>query len=218
MASFPGSPRILKGALVEMNPLVPVPNVIVFQYNPDTLTRRLEARATGGGEGSDRGEAFRLSGPPKENLTLSVTMDAADQLERSDPLAAASGLGASISALELMLYPKSQTIIANTALAQVGFLEVVPPEAPLTIFVWGPQRVVPVRLTSFSVSEEAYDTKLNPIRAKAELGLQVLSSADLRATHPGHSMYVAHQISKEILGKSNVVNGASAVGSSLKFF
>jgi len=45
MSAFPGSPRLLKGALVGIDPLVPIPNVVVFQYNPDTMTRRLEPRA-----------------------------------------------------------------------------------------------------------------------------------------------------------------------------
>ncbi len=107
MPTFENSPRIIKGALVGINPIIPIPNLILFQYNPDSLTRRLEARSTGGGEGSDRAEAFRLTGPPKETITLSVEMDAADQLERVDPLAVISGLAPALAALELMLYPKS---------------------------------------------------------------------------------------------------------------
>lgn len=218
MPTYENAPRIIKGALVGINPIVPIPNVILFQYNPDMLTRRLEARATGGGEGSDRGEAFRLTGPPKETITLSVEMDAADQLERADPLATISGLSPALSALELMLYPKSATIIGNAILAQAGVLEIIPPEAPLTVFVWGPQRVVPVRLTGFSITEEAYDTLLNPIRAKVELSLQVLSTADLRLLHPGYNLFLAHQIAKEVLGTANITSSVATLGASLKLF
>jgi len=214
--TFPGSPRIIKGALVGINPIIPIPNAILFQYNPDTLTRRLEARATGGGEGSDRGEAFRLTGPPKETITLSIEIDAVDQLERSDPLAVASGISPALAALELMLYPKSATIIGNALLAQAGILEIIPPEAPLIVFVWGPQRVVPVRLTGFSITEEAYDTLLNPIRAKLELSLQVLSTADLRLLHPGYNLFMAHQIAKEVLGTANLAGNLATIGASLK--
>jgi len=219
MATFDNlSPRLIKGALVGINPIAPIPNAILFQYNPDTLTRRLEARSTGGGEGSDRGEAFRLTGPPKETITLSVEMDAADQLERADPLAVAAGISPALAALELMLYPKSATIIGNALLAQAGILEIIPMEAPLTVFVWGLQRVVPVRLTGFSITEEAYDTALNPIRAKAELSLQVLSTADLKLLHPGYNLFMAHHIAKEVLGTLNLASSAATLGASLRIF
>jgi hypothetical protein len=218
MPTFDGSPRILKGALVGLNPVIPIPNVIVFQYNPETMTRKLEARATGGGEGSDRSEAFRLTGPPKETITFSAEMDAADQLERGDPLAVVAGIAPALAALELMLYPKSATIIGNAILAQAGSLEIIPPEAPMTLFVWGLRRVIPVRLTGFSITEDAFDTALNPIRAKLDLSLQVLSTADLKPAHRGYSMFVAHQIAKEILGTANLASSISTIGSGLKLF
>src|SRR4030095_2523972 len=76
MTAFPGSPRLLKGAIIGLDPLNPLASVVVFQYNPDTMTRRLEPRAAGG-DGGDRSEAYRLTGPPKETITLSVEVDAA---------------------------------------------------------------------------------------------------------------------------------------------
>jgi len=210
-------PRLIKGALISMNPVIPIPNVILFQYNPDMLTRTLEARSSGGGENSDRTEAFRLTGPPKETIKLKIEIDAADQLERGDPLAKLSGLGPALAALELMLYPKSATIIGNAIAAKIGILEIIPPEAPLTVFVWGLQRVVPVRLTGFSITEEAYDPLLNPIRAFLDLSLQVLTSNDLKDTSIGYSLYVAHQIAKEVLGTLNLASGVGTIGASLKF-
>ncbi|MBD2773373.1 hypothetical protein [Iningainema tapete] len=216
MTTFPGSPRLLKGAIIGLDPVNPISSVIIFQYNPDTMTRRLEARSTGGGENSDRSEAFRLTGPPKETITLSVEVDATDQLETTNPIAVVAGVYPALAAMEMLLYPKSATVIANTALAQVGILEVIPPEAPLTLFVWGPQRVLPVRLTSFSITEESYDTLLNPIRAKADLTLQVLSYVDLKLTNPGYHLFLAHQIAKEITATTNVVNSAFNIGFSLK--
>jgi hypothetical protein len=118
----------------------------------------------------------------------------------------------------MLLYPKSALVIANTALAQAGNIEIIPPEAPLTLFVWGPQRVLPVRLTSFSITEEAYDTKLNPIRAKVDLSLYVLSYIDLKLTNPGYMLFLAHQIAKEIMATSNVLNSVQNIGASLKLF
>ena len=80
MTNFPGSPSLLKGALATMDPNASYRRIIEFQYNPETMTRRLEPRAMGG-EGGDKAEVYRLTGPPKETITLSVEIDAADQLE-----------------------------------------------------------------------------------------------------------------------------------------
>src|ERR1044071_2648655 len=108
MTTFPGSPRLLKGAIIGLDPVNPLASVVVFQYNPDTMTRRLEARSSGGGsESGDRSEAFRLTGPPKETITLNVEVDAADQLEQVNPIAVASGVHPPLAALEMLLYPKS---------------------------------------------------------------------------------------------------------------
>ena len=76
MSTFPGSPRLLKGAIIGLDPAKPLASVVVFQYNPDSLTRRVEARSSGGNDNADRSEAFRLTGPPKETITLSVEIDA----------------------------------------------------------------------------------------------------------------------------------------------
>jgi hypothetical protein len=216
MSSFPGSPRLLKGAIVGLDPINPLASVVVFQYNPDTMTRRLEARSMGGSDTSDRSEAFRLTGPPKETITLNIEVDAADQLEQVNPIAVVSGVSPTLAALEMLLYPKSFSVIANAALAQVGNIEIIPPEAPLTLFVWGPTRVLPVRLTGFSITEEAYDTLLNPIRAKVDLTLNVLSYADLKITNPGYTLFMAYQIAKETMATTNVINSAVNVTASLK--
>jgi hypothetical protein len=214
MTTFPGSPRLLKGALVGLDPLNPVAGVVVFQYNPDTLTRRLEARAVS--QEGDRGEAFRLTGAPKETITLSVELDAADQLEQANPLAVTLGLHPTLAALEIMLYPKSATVIANDVLSAIGTIEIIPAQAPMVLFVWGPARVLPVRLTSFSITEEAYDQRLNPIRAKVELSLSVLSYHDLSLLSPGHALFLTHHIMKEVMAVTNVFNNAANIGVSLK--
>ncbi len=215
MSSFPGSPRLLKGALVGIDPLIPIPNVVVFQYNPDTMTRRLEPRAVSA-EG-DRGEAFRLTGAPKETITLSVEIDATDQLEQGDPLATASGIHPTLAALEILLYPKSITVIANDILSLIGTIEVIPAEGPMTLFVWGPQRILPVRLSSMSITEEAHDPLLNPIRAKVELSLAVLSYQDLSVLNPAYTLFLTHHIVKEVMAATNIFNSAQNLGSGLKF-
>ena len=214
MSSFPGSPRLLKGALIGLDPLNPLASVVVFQYNPDTMTRKLEPRAVSA-EG-DRGEAFRLTGAPKETITLSVEIDATDQLEQANPLATTMGIYPTLAALEMILYPKSAVVIANTILSLIGTVEVIPVEAPMTLFVWGPQRVLPVRLTSLSITEEAHDPLLNPIRAKVELSLTVLSYQDLSVTSPGEALFLVHHIAKEIMATTNLFNSAQNIGAALK--
>ena len=216
MSSFPGSPRLLKGALIGVDPLNPLGAVVVFQYNPDTMTRKLEPRAVSA-EG-DRGEAFRLTGAPKETITLSIEIDATDQLEQANPLAIASGIYPTLAALEIMLYPKSAVVLINSALSVVGTIEVIPAEAPMTLFVWGPQRVLPVRVTSFSITEEAHDQLLNPIRAKVELSLAVLSYQDLPLLSAGRVMFLAHHIVKEVMAATNLFSNLQNVGDGLKLF
>lgn len=210
MTSFPRSPRLLKGAILGFDVFNPVASVIVFQYNPDTLTRSLQAQSAGG-EGGDRSEATRLKGAPVETISLEVELDATDQLARAEGTATSMGIYPQLSALEMLLYPKSALVIANTVLLATGTLEIIPPEAPFTLFVWGPKRVLPVRLSDFSITEEAYDTSLNPIRARVSLGLRVLSYNDLPLTHPGYGMFLAHQVVKEVMAVVGSVGNLAAV-------
>ena len=201
MTTFPGSPRLQKGAIVGMDPFNPQASVIVFQYNPHTLTRTLTAQTAGsqGSVESARGEALRLKGPPKETIKLNVEVDAADQLEQAQFPATSMGLYPALAALEMLLYPKSALVIANEVLARVGVIEVIPPEAPMTLFIWGAKRTVPVRITGFTITEEAFDPNLNPIRAKVDLSMQVLTYQDLGLATAGGGLYMVHQIAKEVM-------------------
>jgi hypothetical protein len=206
MTTFPGSPRLIKGALISIDIFNPLASTIVFQYNPETMTRTLEARAAGSADGGDKSEALRLSGPPKETINLSAEFDAVDLLNQPDSLAGTTGLYPVLSALEMLLYPKSALLATNAVLALLGHKEIVPPITPITFLVWGPLRVLPVRLTGFTITEQAYDALLNPIQAKVELHLYVLSYADLKLTDPGYYVFLAHQLAKETLATSNTVS------------
>jgi len=201
MSTFPGSPRLLKGGLVLIDPATSaVERIITLQYNPDTVTRTLQPKSIGT-EGGDRSEALRLTGPPVETIKLDAEIDASDQLEVPDQNSTAVELGIhpQLAALETIVYPPSSQLITNNTLAQLGVLEIAPMEAPLTLFIWSKQRIVPVRLTEFSITEEAFDTALNPIRAKVSLGMRVLSVNDLGFNHKGGSLYMAYQQQKERL-------------------
>jgi len=210
MTGLTSSPRTIKGAIVGLDLVNPLASVVVFQYNPDSLTRTLQAQAAGGASG-DRSEPMRLKGAPVETIKLDVEIDATDQLERADPTATSMGIAPQLSALEMLLYPKSAQVILNTALLLAGTIEVIPPMAVFTLFIWGPKRIVPVRLTEFSITEEAHDPSLNPIRAKVSLGLRVLSYNDLPPTHPGFGLFLAHQVVKEAMAVIGSVGNLSAV-------
>ena len=204
MTAFPGSPRILKGGLVLLDPdtFAVLPNgIIVLQYNPDSLSRTLKIK--GAEEGGDRSEALRLTGPPVETFKLDAEIDATDQLEVPDqnPSTVQNGIFPQLSALETIVYPSSTTLQNNFNLSQSGTLEIMPAVAPLTLFVWSANRIVPVRLTDLSITEEAFDPKLNPIRAKVSLGLRVLSIDDLNFSDKGGSLYMVYQQQKESLAK-----------------
>jgi hypothetical protein len=215
MTTFPGSPKLTKGAIIGLDPFNPLASVIVFQYNPKSLTRNLEAQTAGGSDG-DRTEVLRLRGAPVETISIQeLEIDAADQLETGDPLATTMGIYPQLSALEMLLYPKSINVILNTSLLLAGTIEIVPPAAPFTLFIWGLKRVVPVRITGFSIEEQEYDPSLNPIRASVKgFSLRVLSYNDFPVLHPGYGLFLAHQVVKEVMATigsvANVAGAASA--------
>ena len=203
-SAFPNSPRLARGGLVLLDPgSGRLLKVISFQYNPDTLTRTLVPQGIGT-EPGDRLEALRLKAPPQETIKLEAEIDATDALETpqatsADQTVAAVGLLAYLSALELVITPPTSQLIIDDALAQAGMIEIAPIEAPLTVFAWGRNRVAPVRLTDFSVTEHAFDTSLNPTRATVSLSMRVLTVYDLGFQVPGGLLYLLHQQTKERL-------------------
>jgi hypothetical protein len=211
MSFSPRSPRVTRGAVIGFDAFNPIASVIVFQYNPDAVTRTLEPQsgATSGG----RAETLRLSGAPTEKIDMTVEIDATDQLEGSDAVAGGAGIYPQLAALEMLLYPKSAQVIANTIALAAGMIEIIPTESPFTLLVWGLKRVVPVKLIQFRVTEEAHDPKLNPIQAKVTLQFQVLSYNDFSITHPGFGVYMAHQVVKEAMAVVGSVSNIARLGS-----
>jgi hypothetical protein len=208
------SPCLIKGGIVQIDPASGrTLNVIALQYNPDTLTRTLAVQASGA-DGRDHSQALRLRGAAVETLRVEAELDATDGLEHpeANPSLVDKGLHPQIAALELLVQPSSAALQSNAALAASGVLEVLPLRAPLTVFVWGRSRVVPVRVTELSITEEAFDARLNPIRAKATLGLRVLSVDDLGFEHRGGALFMAHLRSREALAATARTTALSALG------
>lgn len=199
MGGFPGSPRTLRGAILSVEPTSPIPRVVTFQFNPDAVTRSLAPRAAPATRLVAPGDALRAQGAPVETIAMTVEVDAADLLGSGDPVAATVGIAPQLAALEMLLYPRSTQVVANAALLAAGTIEILPPAAPLTVLAWGPTRVVPVRLTSLAITEEAFDPALNPIRASVALTAQTLTYNDLQITDAGYALFLAHQVIKETL-------------------
>jgi hypothetical protein len=215
MSGFPGSPRLVKGGLVLIDPdTATVKRVIPLQYNPDSLSRSFQVKAFTS-EGQDRSEALRLKGPPVETIKLDAEIDATDRLELPDQNAETVrfGIFPQLAALEMIVYPSSAQLRANNGLASSGTLEIVPMQAPLCLFIWGANRILPVRVTDLSITEEAFDVALNPIRAKVSLGMRVLTVDDLGFDHKGGSLFMNYLQSKEQLaGRSQGVLNTLGIG------
>jgi hypothetical protein len=204
----------MRGGIVLVDPATArVLRVIALQYNPDTLTRTLQPQAVAG-DGHDRSQALRLKGPPVETIKLDAELDATDALETPERNAVTAELGIApqLAVLETLLYPASSALASNDAMQARGTLEITPLETPLALFVWSRQRVVPVRVTDLSITEEAFDPALNPIRAKVSLSLRVLSIDDLGFAHKGGALYMIYQQTKERLAQSAASGGLTGLG------
>ena len=201
MTTFPGSPRLIKGGIVLIDAgTAAVKRVIVLQYSPDSISRTFQVQGVGN-ESGDRSEALRLKGAPVETIKLEAELDATDQLEFPDQNRTATqvGLFPQMAALEMLIYPTSAQLNSSNQLASSGMLEIAPVETPLALFVWSKTRVLPVRVTELSITEEAFDPNLNPIRAKVSLGLRVLSVGDVGFEHKGGNLFMSYLQQKENL-------------------
>jgi hypothetical protein len=204
-----GRPQLLKGALAVYDDAGGRPQLVVFQYNPDQVKRTLAARTPpksggGGNQGAQREDVLRVFGPPVETIQISVTLSATDQFqvatdaERKD----LSGVHPALAKLELLMYPPSAAIESASKKAANGQVQVINASVPLVLLVWGKSRVVPVMLTSFSVTEDAFDPRLNPLEAKVDLGLRVLTYVEFLKKSKGRDAFKAYHASKENLASS----------------
>jgi len=203
--SLANSPRLVKGGLVVLAPGGgALQRTIALQYNPDTLTRSYQVQGVGGDGGGERAQPFRLKGPAIETIKLEAEIDATDPLEFPDSNAntVSFGIAPQLALLESLVNPSVAELLAVAAQSANGTLEILPPEAPLVLFVWSQSCVVPVRVTEISITEEAFDPSLNPLRAKVSLGLRVMSTDDLGFTHKGGTLFLGHLRTREALAAS----------------
>lgn len=213
--SFPLSPKVMRGAIVGIDIFNPISSIAIFQYNPEQLSRSLTPQY-GGGAGGAKSEPLRLAGPPQETISASLRMDLIDQMEDGGNGPLGAGISGNIAALEMLVYPKSVAVAINQALLVGGMMEVVPPAAPLTLFIYGVTRIVPVKIESLSITETAHDASLHPIRADVTVSMKVLTYNDLPMSNPGYWAFMAHQVVKETLATvASLNNAADALGINL---
>lgn len=192
MTTFPGSPKVLRGGFILMDAEgKTVQRTVAFQYNPDSLTRTLTPRSAKVDAG-DRLEGLRLVGPPTETFKLDIELDATDRLEHPDSNGETvqNGIAPELADLETMISPATEDLIAANQLALTGTLEILPLPSPLLLLVLGTNRTLPVRVTEFSIVEEAFDARLNPVRARISLGLRALSIDDVAFGSKGAELFM----------------------------
>lgn len=189
MNQLPNIPYLKKGAIIQGLSVIP------FQFTPTSLTRTLNLNAF-----STQGrEMTRLKGPPVETLSIDVLLDATDQDERGHGLTQGLGIYPSLAALELLLYPNAAVVLSNAILTAFGVLEIIPAQQPLTLLVWGPMRILPIQVTSLTITEEQYDGSLTPLRASVKVGVRVLTYGDLGLLSAGGVISYAGHLEKTAL-------------------
>lgn len=223
----------LRGALIEFMPtmLIPIPNVIMFQYNPETMTHTwTQPQAVQAAAGAPAGNPLAVKGSPGESFSFTLAMDSSDTIADEAigaGLAKISGVYSRLAALEMLIHPSKSTMqdgllgLVTSALAGALKKEVkrdVPANRlPIVLFIWGPGRIVPVRATSLTITERLYDGLLNPTHAEAQLGLQVLTKEDLNAAGGDTLTSVAKAAGayteslRQALAIANLVNAADSI-------
>jgi hypothetical protein len=229
---------LLKGALVEFMPtfLIPLPNVIVFQYNPETMTHTwTQPEAATASPGQSTNNPMAVQGMPGESFSFTIAVDANDEIaDGSAPTAAiaeVSGVYSRLAALEMLLYPTgggggllgAVSAAAASALSggsSSGPTTSVPASTmPVVLFIWGPGRIVPVRVTGLTITEKLYNGTLSPTHADAQLSLRVLTPAELQAASTdddvlGSLASVAYDYTlalRQALALANLANAAESI-------
>ncbi|MFQ5793436.1 MAG: hypothetical protein ACE5JP_00095 [Candidatus Bipolaricaulia bacterium] len=217
-------PYLLRGALIEYGSdfLGPIPNVVIFQFNPESLTRNIQIPPRPTGAASR--ETTQAGEIPVEKITLTAHFSAADQLERDNPLARTFGIGPQLAALEQMAHPSAKISgLIGEAIDAIGDAifgggdeegptQPIPRENyPRILFIWGLTRVLPVIIESMSITEQQYDHLLNPIQAEVSLGLAIITIDPCSDDKIAKGALEYSNLAKEAQAITNLANTAQQV-------
>jgi len=212
----------LKGAFINLGAgvLGALPNIVVFQFNPDRMTRTPKlVRPPAPDAGAGQKNTNEQPGKPSESISFTLRIDASDQLASGNPIAAASGILPTLSSLELLMLPKGALTIDLFGLSGGPSPALHPPDKlPTVLFFWGPLRILPVNVTSLSINELLYDTLLNPIRAEVNVNIQVLTPDQTAGDTFALGAYNYTLGVKQVMAALNLANAADiGVSASLSF-
>ncbi len=199
MSSVLRGPKILKGAFVSVDSQGTT-KTLSFQFNPANLKRSLKPQIVGGEEG-DRSMAVRYKGAPVQTIDASVEFDASNALDHAEQQAEENGVYAKLAALEVMLAPSCAVVNQIHSQLAAGVMEVAPMAAPMIYFVWGKNRVLPVRFSNYAITEEQFDAGLNPIQVSVAVSMTVLSYSDLDSSNHAYQQYLVYQQTMETLAE-----------------
>ena len=202
----------MKGALVEFAETfgASTPNVIVFQFNPETL-RHTFSQPQSASSGSN---PLAVQGMPGDTFSFTMSMEVTDQIidgnDAAQLDARMNGIYSRLSALEMLMFP------VTAATPGGGDRDVPAFQLPTVLFVWGPGRIVPVRVTSLSITEKLFDSLLNPTHAEATIELRVVTTQELDSlTGPlkaiAQAAYHYTQHKRELLALVNINNAAGSL-------
>lgn len=221
--------RFLRGALIEYGSdfLAPISNIVVFQFNPESLTRSIQVPARNttvtARETSQAGE------PPVERVTISAAFSASDALNDNNDLARQFGVGPQLAALEKMVYPAStNTGLIGAAIDAIGdaiagalgdgATQPIPREPqPRILFIWGRTRALPVIIESMTITEQQYDYQLNPVEAQVSIGLAVVPPSQCSDDVIGKGALEFTNLNKDSQASKNNANTVSLAADLIPF-
>jgi hypothetical protein len=197
-----------------------LPNIVVFQFNPTQISRtpavqRRPQPCTYSGATSAKQQPC----PPSESMNFTLRIDATDLLAQGNPITATRGILPTLSALEMLMVPRTSPSLSLLSLSGSSGSHQSPPSSlPTVLFFWGPYRILPVAITSLSVTETEYDTLLNPVRADVSVNLEVLQPSQLAGDKIGNAAYNYSLSVKQTMAALNLANAAQfGVSSALSF-
>ncbi|SPF40919.1 conserved hypothetical protein [Syntrophobacter sp. SbD1] len=215
-------PTPLLGALIEYGTdfLGPIPNVVIFQFNPESIARTIviPPRAV---DATQR-ETSQAGEPAYERFTINTTFSAADQRNSSNPIGIAFGVGPQLAALQAMVYPvETPGGIIGAVVDAVGSLlgaqgpaptQPIPrQQTPRILFIWGLTRIVPVIIESLTITERIYDGMLNPIEAQVAIGLAVITPGACSGDTIGQGALAYTKLAQDTMATINLANSAASI-------